>query len=383
MQNPKNCSHAGKLKSLPWRLSILLHSWTQACRHSVAGENVELPWGRELPRYVVELSRTIFDYLSLQSQLLAPSSDLLAVLDQAGLRESCAQRYPSLLLPLETNTLPREPLPEQVPVSDTFATWWSGLTPDAKLYCLLTAHWILTSTTTAVVDQGTCVKKNHSKDTAALLPRETNKAHCQSAFLLLKYTQVAWLVKKPGAAPRLRKRSYPPLWTCWPFRHDFLSSFLPDEILPRLLLKTKVTPKFGQGFTKVTVRFFKLRGVSGFLGQVRRRLPKGFVEGFTEVPPRLRKFRYLASLMGQVRLGLPKSSAQDSSKVSPRFYQGSTKVLQVSWCLWFSGADPRKVPPTKAAPRFHQGSTKVAQVSWCLWFSGADPFLWKVPPPLL
>ena len=211
LQDPKQFSHAGKLKSLPWRLSILLHSWTQACRHSFAEENVELPWSRELPRNVVELSRTIFDYLSLQSQLLAPSSDLLAVLDQAGLRESCAQRYPSLLLLLETNTLPRELLPDQVPLSDTFPMWWSGLNPDAKLYSLLTAHWILTSTTTAVVDQGTCVKKIHSKDTGALLPRDTNKAHCQSAFLLLQYTQLAWLVKKPGAAPRLRKRSYPPV----------------------------------------------------------------------------------------------------------------------------------------------------------------------------
>lgn len=211
MQDPKQFSHAGKLKSLPWRLSILLHSWTQACRHSFAEENVELPWSRELPRNVVELSRTIFDYLSLQSQLLAPSSDLLAVLDQAGLRESCAQRYPSLLLLLETNTLPRELLPDQVPLSDTFPMWWSGLNPDAKLYSLLTAHWILTSTTTAVVGQGTCVKKIHSKDTGALLPRDTNKAHCQSAFLLLQYTQLAWLVKKPGAAPRLRKRSYPPV----------------------------------------------------------------------------------------------------------------------------------------------------------------------------
>ena len=209
LQDPKRFSDAGKLKSLPWRLSILLHSWTQACRQSLAGEAVELPWSRELSRNVVELSRTIFDYLSLQSQLLAPSSDLLVVLDQAGLLESCAQRYPSLLLLLETNTLPREPLPDQVPVSDTFGMWWSGLTPDAKLYSLLTAHWILTSTTTAVVDQGTCVKKIHSKDTGELLPRDTNKAHCQSAFLLLQYTQVAWLVKKPGAAPRLRKRSYP------------------------------------------------------------------------------------------------------------------------------------------------------------------------------
>ena len=42
---------------------------------------------------------------------------------------------------------------------------------------------------------------------------------------------------------------------------------------------------------------------------------------------------------------------------------------------------------TKVAPRFHQGSTKIAQVSWCLWSSGAvrlgcQKVLWKVPPSL-
>ena len=75
---------------------------------------------------------------------------------------------------------------------------------------------------------------------------------------------------------------------------------------------------------------------------------------------------------------------QGSTKVLPRIHQGSTKRLQVSWCLWFSEQDPSwaakrfrarfhqgsaegsaKVPPrfrqgfTKVSPRFHQGSTKV------------------------
>ena len=45
-------------------------------------------------------------------------------------------------------------------------------------------------------------------------------------------------------------------------------------------------------------------------------------------------------VLWQIRLGLPKGSAEGSTKVPPRFHQGSTKVLQVSWCLWFSGADP-------------------------------------------
>ena len=42
---------------------------------------------------------------------------------------------------------------------------------------------------------------------------------------------------------------------------------------------------------------------------------------------------------------------QGSAKVPARVHQGSTKVLQVSWCLWFSGADP-----CWAAKRFVEGS---------------------------
>ena len=68
-------------------------------------------------------------------------------------------------------------------------------------------------------------------------------------------------------------------------------------------------------------------------------------------------FLTLYGSLGQIRLGPPEGSTE-----------GSTKVLQVSWCLWFSGADP-----SWAAKRFHQGSTKSLQVLWCLWFSGADP----------
>ena len=65
-------------------------------------------------------------------------------------------------------------------------------------------------------------------------------------------------------------------------------------------------------------------------------------------------------------------------KFRGRFHQRSTKLLQVSLRVWFSGGDP-----FWAAKRFrgrlHQGSTKLLQASLCLWFSGADPGLPKVP----
>ena len=69
-------------------------------------------------------------------------------------------------------------------------------------------------------------------------------------------------------------------------------------------------------------------------------------------------FRTLYGFLRPICLGLPKGSAE-----------GSTKVLQVSWCLWFSGAAPSWAAKrfrgrfhqgsAKDSPRFHQGSTKV------------------------
>ena len=73
------------------------------------------------------------------------------------------------------------------------------------------------------------------------------------------------------------------------------------------------------------------------------------------------RFRTLYGFLGQIRFGLPKG-------FRGRFH---TKVRQVSWCLWSSGAD-RSWASTrlglkrfrgrlaKAPPRFHRGSTKVS-----------------------
>ncbi|CAL1141941.1 unnamed protein product, partial [Cladocopium goreaui] len=100
LQDPKLFSHAGKLKSLPWRLALLLHSWARACS---AADQSGTAWSRELSREVVEPAKAIFDYLSLQSQLLAPGSNLVSTLDTHDLRELAAQRYPYLITLIETD----------------------------------------------------------------------------------------------------------------------------------------------------------------------------------------------------------------------------------------------------------------------------------------
>ena len=75
-------------------------------------------------------------------------------------------------------------------------------------------------------------------------------------------------------------------------------------------------------------------------------------------------------LWGRSVLGCQKAPR----KFPPRFRQGSTKLLQVSRCLWFFGADPSWAAKrfrgrfhqgsaegsAKVSPRFHQGFTKVS-----------------------
>eukprot|EP00438_Fugacium_kawagutii_P031201 Skav220796 [mRNA] locus=scaffold150:236840:244810:+ [translate_table: standard] len=212
LQDPKLFSHAGKLKSLPWRLALLLHSWGHACS---ADYDPSAPWSRELSRDVVDTAKSIFEYLSLQSQLLAPGSNLLQILDTHNLRAVAAQKYPFLVTFLATNALPTPAsevgtaIPFVVP-DTSFTVWWDALSPENKLYAFLGAHWVLTAATTVMVDQGILVKKLHSQETGKALPRDSAKPHCQNAFLLLKYCQLAALTRPPEkAAPRLRKRPPP------------------------------------------------------------------------------------------------------------------------------------------------------------------------------
>ena len=178
--------------------------------------------------------------------------------------------------------------------------------------------------------------------------------------------------------------------------------------------REKVPPRFHQASPSLAVSLVLWgRSVLG-CQKVPRKVPPRFRQGSTNVPPSFSKFRCFSDSLGQIRLGLPKGSAE-----------GSTKLLQVSLCLWFSGADPswlpkgsaegstkvpRKVPPsfskfrcvsgslqqirlglpkgsaegsTKVPQRFHQGSANLLQVSWSLvlWGGsvlGCQKVLWKV-----
>ncbi len=92
------------------------------------------------------------------------------------------------------------------------------------------------------------------------------------------------------------------------------------SVLGRQKVPRKVTPRFQQGCTKVPPKFFKFRGVSGFLAQTRLGLPKGSVEGFTEVSRRFHQgsSSFVVSLVFWGR------SVLGCQKVLWKVHQGST-----------------------------------------------------------
>ena len=64
----------------------------------------------------------------------------------------------------------------------------------------------------------------------------------------------------------------------------------------------------------------------------------------------------------KVRLWLPKGSVEGSTKFSRRLHQGFTKVAQVSWSLWSSGADPFRFRKGSADSSPHHFSTFLSQL---------------------
>ena len=151
--------------------------------------------------------------------------------------------------------------------------------------------------------------------------------------------------------------------------------------------------RFHQGFTKVAQVSWCLWSSGADPSWAAKRLRGRFNQGCNEVPPcstkvslRLRKFRGVSGLLGQIHLGLPKGCVEGSTKVAtrfhhvpPRFHQGCASFV-VSLVFWGRSILGCQKVAWKVQPRlqqgstmFHQGFTKVAQVSWCLWSSGADP----------
>ena len=205
LQDPKQFSHAGKLKSLPWRLSILLHCWDQGLEQGTH-------FRRALPKHAVETSKAIFEYLSTQSRILAPSSNLLEILSASSLLQTASQRYPNLILLLREGNLPKAAGPlatqQQASLEEPFEQWWGTLAPDMKAYAFLGAHWILTSTTLVFIDVNSPIKALRSKDKKQL-PKEAAKQHANNVFKLLEYTQLACVKRGRKGGVTLMKRACP------------------------------------------------------------------------------------------------------------------------------------------------------------------------------
>jgi len=206
LQDPKKFSHARKLKSLPWRLAILLHSWRHAC-FQMGNENAM--WSRRLSQSVVKVSKTIFDYLSLQSQFLSPASDLLQLLDQNSLRQQASQKYPSLVSLLEGKSFPTASIPDPLShCSTNFPQWWDALAASDRLYCVVGAQWLLTSTSSLIVEQNALLRKLHDTESGEILAKDVARNHVINAFTLLHHAQLGFYIQK-GSGHRVRKRRFP------------------------------------------------------------------------------------------------------------------------------------------------------------------------------
>ena len=109
------------------------------------------------------------------------------------------------------------------------------------------------------------------------------------------------------------------------------------SVLGRQKVPRKVPPRFQQGCTKVPPRFFKFRGVSASLEQIRLGLPQGsvlkgsvegsprFHQGFTEVPPRFHQG--CASFAISLVLGVPKGSVEGSPITSLNWSPSSSTLF--------------------------------------------------------
>ena len=131
--------------------------------------------------------------------------------------------------------------------------------------------------------------------------------------------------------------------SCQKFLHKFrsLSGFLGISVLGCQKVMRKVPPRFHQSFTKIAQGSWS----PVFWGRSVHELLNGSAEGSTKVPlkfyqdspsfvaslvfhqgstkvlPRLPKFRSLSGFLGQVHVKLPKGSVEGSTKVPPKFYQ--------------------------------------------------------------
>ena len=93
LQNPKKFSHAGKFKSLPWRLAILQHTWRHACSYL---EDPDALWSRRLSQTGVQvLNFCLITYPC--AQFLSPGSDFPQLLIQNNLQQQAAHKFPRLV----------------------------------------------------------------------------------------------------------------------------------------------------------------------------------------------------------------------------------------------------------------------------------------------
>ena len=148
--DPKKFSLCSKLKSLPWRLALVLHNLSLGDQKKHASE-----WSRHLSAKSVSVSISVFDYLYQQSQCLSPRCNLPRIIHDCSLATVLTQKYPSLYhfamhgpeAALDPNfcssSSSAHPLPADLSNTEhDFDAFWSGLDLDGKTKAVQGAYWV-------------------------------------------------------------------------------------------------------------------------------------------------------------------------------------------------------------------------------------------------
>eukprot|EP00974_Lingulodinium_polyedra_P014825 1434255-Lingulodinium_polyedra.AAC.1 len=192
LTDPGKFSLAGKLKSLPWRLTLLLHNWNLGASNTDEGS-----WSRRLPLNIVACSLEIFRYLYDSSDCLSPSCNLLDFAKGAGLLETMTASYPLLVAYLEKGSrcLPPPCAASGVAASSVpplgFEHWWAALSPQRKQYAMLGAHWLMGVNRTATVG---CKQLDTSLQGMlhdSKLTQQDRRVHVRDAMKLLDHACLA------------------------------------------------------------------------------------------------------------------------------------------------------------------------------------------------
>ena len=193
LTNPRQFGAAGKLKSLPWRLALILHN----AELGASGTTSE-HWERRIKHGAIRSALPVYEYMSQNGAILNARHNLIENIEEFGLAVRLEQRYPLLMRCCregaacirEVSDLPAQMIPElpQAVAADSrirFDEWWAGVPVAQRKHVTCIATWCMSQNTTMIVES--------YQAKAKLIGAEemTSTTIVDQAVTLLEFAQVA------------------------------------------------------------------------------------------------------------------------------------------------------------------------------------------------